>query len=72
MLRHQPLYTEPSDRLDRSTSVESTSALVHNQESELAIGHPAQAQAAGVVAFVEKRGGTEKLLSAIRQAIGQY
>jgi hypothetical protein len=45
--------------------------LVHNQESELAIGHPARAQAAGVVAFVEKRGATEKLLSAIRQAVGQ-
>ena len=30
-----------------------------------------QAQAAGVVAFVEKRGATEKLLSAIRLAFGQ-
>ena len=30
-----------------------------------------RAQAAGAVAFVEKRGGTDRLLSAIRQAAGQ-
>jgi DNA-binding NarL/FixJ family response regulator len=30
-----------------------------------------RARAAGAVAFVEKRGGTDRLLSAIRQAAGQ-
>ncbi len=45
--------------------------LVHNQERELAIGHPVRAQAAGAVAFVEKRGAADTLLSAIRQAAGQ-
>ena len=40
-----------------------TSSLVHNQESELAIGHPGQAQAAGTVALVEKCGATQTLLS---------
>jgi two-component system response regulator NreC len=53
--------------------IEATAALrkVVPQSVVVILSLHDDAQAAGAVAFVEKRGGTDRLLSAIRQAAGQ-